>query len=357
MKSTKVGLTWIFVLALALVGCEPAPPQPTPDYSTAPAAMTPFGFEIAAVLRQGGGFTTVGPNASGQFEILPGALVSGGYKLYVYAPSPSELKIDVNGHILPRVQPLPYGAGWPTPTAGETGSGYYRVENVNTNYDPAIWSVAIRPPNSVLPITTYDLSVSNVSLNPAFPPGDPQHESAPLVVHLAPQKLFTIAVIKNGTGDGVVQSDPAGIDCGATCTFDFEQSVTVRLHASGSSFVEWGGDCSGSSPDCTLLMNGTAKAVMATYQAGQNPPGPVSNCPVPVPGSHGNFTPDAFQPTCDPHVLNQTASALCDANGYYCCEIVTGSNSTRCGANGREYPASCGDNPHLKLFPDGCWHD
>lgn len=56
---------------------------------------------------------------------------------------------------------------------------------------------------------------------------------------------------------------PANLNCGPTgsvCQASFPQDTTVRLTATPSSrcvFIEWQGNCSGSSPTCDLYINGT----------------------------------------------------------------------------------------------------
>jgi hypothetical protein len=79
---------------------------------------------------------------------------------------------------------------------------------------------------------------------------------------------FTLTVSKNGTGSGTVTSNPAGINCGSTCSANFAQGSTVTLSAtpaSGSSFAGWSGACSGTG-SCTVTMD-AAKSVTATFNA------------------------------------------------------------------------------------------
>ncbi len=64
-------------------------------------------------------------------------------------------------------------------------------------------------------------------------------------------------VSKTGVGFGTVTSDPAGIDCGSTCSEYFSDGVTVALTAtpeSGSTFTGWSGDCSGTGT-CEVTMD------------------------------------------------------------------------------------------------------
>lgn len=76
----------------------------------------------------------------------------------------------------------------------------------------------------------------------------------------------TLNVSRLGTGTGTVTSNPAGIACGATCTSSFTFNANVSLSqvpTAGSSFVGWGGDCSGTGA-CSVLMSQT-RNVSATF--------------------------------------------------------------------------------------------
>ena len=57
-----------------------------------------------------------------------------------------------------------------------------------------------------------------------------------------PPVTHTVSVSATGLGTGTVTSSPAGIDCGATCSDDFNENSTVTLTAtpaSGSAFTGW----------------------------------------------------------------------------------------------------------------------
>ena len=77
----------------------------------------------------------------------------------------------------------------------------------------------------------------------------------------------TLSVTKNGAGSGTVTSNPSGINCGSTCTTDFEKNKSVVLTATpntGSIFTGWiGGGCSGAGT-CTVTMD-AAKTVTAYF--------------------------------------------------------------------------------------------
>jgi hypothetical protein len=91
----------------------------------------------------------------------------------------------------------------------------------------------------------------------------------------------TLTVAKSGTGSGTVASSPAGIDCGSTCTRDFEHGTQLTLTATadaGSTFAGWTGACGGAGA-CALTMD-DAKAATATFNQVQSPPKTV-RCVVP----------------------------------------------------------------------------
>ncbi len=76
----------------------------------------------------------------------------------------------------------------------------------------------------------------------------------------------TLTVSKAGSGSGSVASQPAGIDCGATCSHSFDGGTQVTLTptpASGSTFAGWSGACSGSGA-CQVALN-SDQAVTANF--------------------------------------------------------------------------------------------
>jgi len=81
----------------------------------------------------------------------------------------------------------------------------------------------------------------------------------PLSLEITLTPTVTVTVETSGSGSGTITSSPPGIDCGATCSFQFEQGVEIALNAAaapGSSFAGWSGDCSGTA-DCRLGGSGT----------------------------------------------------------------------------------------------------
>ena len=76
---------------------------------------------------------------------------------------------------------------------------------------------------------------------------------------------YPLSVAKSGTGTGRVTSAPEGIDCGATCSAPFNQTVTLTAVAdAGSTFTGWDA-CTGTGT-CQVPMTAAA-AVTATFTA------------------------------------------------------------------------------------------
>lgn len=70
-------------------------------------------------------------------------------------------------------------------------------------------------------------------------------------------------------GVGTVTSNPAGIDCGSSCSATFNNGTSVVLTATpapGNSFAGWSGACAGSSPTCSLNLT-SSTSVAAGFQA------------------------------------------------------------------------------------------
>lgn len=330
------------LLGLAITGC-----------SDQPAATTPTGKTVFAVLTPGGGWVNVGPT-NGSYEILPSALPSGGFQVGFDTIYPARLHVKLDGMDLPKFDEIPSGSD-PQVT------GFYRVVSTNINLTPAQWRISVRPPNALLGMASHTLLVSSVSLNPNFPAGDSRHESAPLGYALVAQRVYSLAVGNIGTGRGIVRSqviagNAARINCGNECMADFGQSVSVELTPTpfaNSRFDGWQGACSGTGP-CTVTLNGVAAAVFATFTDTSS--GGVAVCPMPaeVPG----FT-FADQPGCATNISDMHPSAAlgCDTQGFFCCESVVGASSARCGSEKREFSPDCihlGNNAML-VQPYGCY--
>ncbi len=87
------------------------------------------------------------------------------------------------------------------------------------------------------------------------------------VLDSAEARSDTVSVARVGDGSGFVTSEPAGIDCGRTCSSSFETRKTVTLTAEpqpGSVFTGWTGACSGTG-SCQVRLTGEVEAA-ATFQ-------------------------------------------------------------------------------------------
>lgn len=75
------------------------------------------------------------------------------------------------------------------------------------------------------------------------------------------------------TGNGSVNSQPAGIACRGVCRADFNTGIAVTLTATpdaGQVFAAWGGACSGAVPTCLVRMS-DVRSVTATFTAAPPP--------------------------------------------------------------------------------------
>jgi uncharacterized repeat protein (TIGR02543 family) len=78
--------------------------------------------------------------------------------------------------------------------------------------------------------------------------------------------VYNLTVTKPGTGAGTVTGSDGLINCGSTCSVNYESGTSVALAASatsGSTFSGWSGGCTGTGI-CTVNMT-AAKSVKATF--------------------------------------------------------------------------------------------
>src|SRR5439155_12990259 len=75
---------------------------------------------------------------------------------------------------------------------------------------------------------------------------------------------LTLAVVRQGTGRGTVTSNPAGINCGATCSASYDRGTMVTLTATaaaGSTFEGWSGAGCSATVTCTVTLTANTTIV------------------------------------------------------------------------------------------------
>ena len=103
----------------------------------------------------------------------------------------------------------------------------------------------------------------------------------------------------------MVTSNPAGIDCGSSCSSHFESGTSIVLTAYPSNplsiFTGWSSECYIGAQECSLIMDG-GKTIIATFNK-MSPPIARINVDQPVhPGSlvtldgSGSSDPDGNYP-------------------------------------------------------------
>ncbi len=173
-------------------------------------------------------------------------------------PPVGSLSLEVSG--------LPSGSSATLGIAGPGGFNTTRTILTGTGQnlsDVTVGAYTVTAPNVTVGTTMYAPNAASQTANVTFG----GNATVSVVYAASTTPTFALNVTKAGTGSGAVSSNPAGIDCGSTCTGNFNQNASVTLTAApaaGSSFASWGGACSGAATTCTVAMN-AAKAVTATF--------------------------------------------------------------------------------------------
>lgn len=160
------------------------------------------------------------------------------------------------------------GLAFPT---GETIDGSWTEDSSNSNWAVQFLTVPLTcVSQQVNPSDSVPVEIVVGDLNDGLRPNAAIFKASSVrwSNNPNPSALETLTVTKTGTGSGTVSSAPAGIDCGQTCSGDFDASATVTLTAtpaSGSAFTGWSGACSGTGT-CEVAMN-QSREVTATFNA------------------------------------------------------------------------------------------
>jgi hypothetical protein len=165
----------------------------------------------------------------------------------------------------------------------------------SNSHDIQVAALGVPDPSGAPPPATQppDLSAGALPSPPAPPPKEASHntlpqQGLPASTHAvsqapdadrplsggetapgapaAPSAGAKLVVAKAGDGDGSITSDPAGVDCGATCVVEISPGTRVHLTATpavGAVFVGWSGACQGTGV-CELSPD-TATQVTASF--------------------------------------------------------------------------------------------
>lgn len=149
-------------------------------------------------------------------------------------------------------------------------------------------------------------------------------------------QLYNLTISKNGTGTGTVSSNPAGINCGATCSSTFLANTSVNITAmpaGGNRFTGWSGACQGTG-SCNILID-SAKSVTAGFElvpvegsCGSSDGGSLTAIPTTGLCAYGGGTPTSVVGTGPWSWICQGAngggSVMCTANKVFQLTLIVG---------------------------------
>lgn len=279
------------------------------------------------------------------FEVLP--TKGRGVQVLFTAPVGSVFTVSLrapNGSVTPLTEN--------TGTQPPADAGYFQIVTVDPAQNPPTYTMYVRAPQALADPVNFEILIVNHTLR------TDSTDSDPMSVSLRKKKIFTVTVTVNGSGH--VTSTPQGIQCGTSpsghaltdCTHDFGPGpVSLAPNSNDPAtthFVGWAGNCAPSQQVCNFALAGDAGVVaIATFGASSVP---ASTCPAAplLPGLKWADLPDCATGNIAGHP-GISHPALCDAQGYFCCEPQTGATSSRCGGQGQhESPPDCG-----RLAPNG----
>jgi len=100
----------------------------------------------------------------------------------------------------------------------------------------------------------------------------PLNSPVNLVATFEPESPATHNLLIQKSGDGLVDSIPDGIQCGATCStsmwdFPSNSQVTLNSYAAPGNSILWGGDCAGTGNTCVVDMSEDRLVSVSFWQA------------------------------------------------------------------------------------------
>ena len=318
-----LGICGLTALLIGLSGC---PNSVTPT--------TPVNFQLEIPSSTLGVFATTGPTTSATatspqgYNVLP-LLTSTGeviVRAFLTTPYPTSLAITATDNTGQNVTIPQVAANSPGPS-----TGYYQVITVGAT-NPAQWHIVIRYPDSFKNSRIITTAISDVSGS---------QSSAPFSFALI-STLTTVNVkIVTQNNDGMVTSNPVGINCPPTCSFDSKGFTSIMLSESvlhnETEFIGWQGNCSGTGSNCTLQLNGTTVTATANFRIHTNTTPTTLSCPAApvIPGKTW-----VENPNCGTIPTNQGATLQCDSQGFFCCGATNGTPSPRCSGQNLT-PVTC----------------
>ena len=108
-------------------------------------------------------------------------------------------------------------------------------------------------------------------------------------------KQFLLSVSRSGVGTGTVKSQPAGIDCGTSCSAQYDYGTHVTLTATpdaGAVFKQWTGACNGQGAVCDLTIT-AATSTNAVFDLASTGGGGGAEPPAGSPGEEADTVLDA----------------------------------------------------------------
>jgi hypothetical protein len=307
-------------------------------------------------IPSGSGWSSYSPT-SPPAEILPtkGRAV----RVWLYAPLGSVFNVSLR-ELDSTVTGLRENRGATEPPE----AGFFQVVSINTALNPPLYTLYVRAPMSLTDPANYDILVVNESLRTDVANSDA------MALPLRQRKVFNVSV--QITGNGYVTSNPAGIQCGVSrlgtalinCSYDFGPGTVTLNPASNdlttTKLLGWTGNCAADVQVCTLTLTGAA-ALNATANFGPSnavvTPSQCSTTPL-IAGLRWIDLPACATGVRDSHP-GISNPALCDAQGYFCCEPgPQSSNAPRCGGAGQiESAPDCRHHPGRGMLrqPGGCY--
>jgi hypothetical protein len=185
--------------------------------------------------------------------------------------NPITVEIDKATTCIPSFTPAPLVVKIAKPLNGKvTGTGLNCGDDCTENYPYGSNITLTATPDEGFIFTGWSGSCSGTA-NPITVQAELAAQCVPLFAKYVPTSstpVYALMVGNTDTSQGIVASQPQGIDCGQDCYEGFPTPTAVQLTAtpnSGFRFQEWTGDCQGNANPFTLTVNAT-KSCQAHFE-------------------------------------------------------------------------------------------